>query len=645
MNEKEIALLKDNQLLKLQKEVEKLKKSIKVQKYGIVWADVPEAFEDDVENKLPVLEEVPKRAIKSKDSKPTHILIEGDNYHALTCLNYTHKGKVDVIYIDPPYNTGNDGFRYKDRRILDKFPDGTEVPREHPFRHSYWLSFMKKRLELAKTLLKDTGVIFISIGNDEVAQLKLLCDEIFVERREHNIIHWKKNQKPQNASNTISESAEFLLVYFSKTPIKLVRPMTGTRTDEGGTFKPSPLFTFDDRPRRIQVVPAGTVVECKEWKKGRIDAPRNQLAYITLLDAPKIKNGVLLNDVRVEGQWRKTETNGEYQKVIKEGRLFINSNGFPNEKSYRDENSRNVHTNLWLEAGYNELGKQTLDQILGRDNVFPYPKPVELVKEIIKSIDNPEAVVLDFFAGSGTTAQAVLEKNEEDDGRRQFILVTNNENKIMEEVCYPRIKGLINGYDFSGKVSEIIFEEPLTFNKLKKVDVVLNEIKEIEEENKQTGRYQKITKEVDGNKIVVYGEKTIKGRREGLGSSVKYYRTGFVGKHSILDADDKDKIQLAYHAGEMLSIAENTLNMVEKNEYWQLFEGSGRCTAVYFREEYDNLDDFVLMVQKLAKPTSVYIFSWEDDPYMVDFEDYGNVTVKTIPQPILEIYKQIYNLL
>src|SRR3989338_8612416 len=164
---------------KLKGEIERLKKAVKKQRYGLVWMQVPEAFEDYVENKLPILKEVPKLAIKTKDDKPTHILIEGDNYHALTCLNYTHKGKIDVIYIDPPYNTGSDGFRYKDKRIVDKFPDGTEVPKDHPFRHSYWLSFIKKRLELANDLLKDTGIIFISIDDNEFAQLKLLCDNIF----------------------------------------------------------------------------------------------------------------------------------------------------------------------------------------------------------------------------------------------------------------------------------------------------------------------------------------------------------------------------------------------------------------------------------------------------------------------------------
>ena len=140
---------KDNKILRLEKELERMKKSLRNENYGLAWIDVPEAFEDDVENKLPIVTAVPKLDIKNNDGKPTHLLIEAENYHALTCLNYTHKGKVDVIYIDPPYNTGTDGFRYKDKRVLDKYPDGTEVPTDHPLRHSYWLSFMRKRIELS----------------------------------------------------------------------------------------------------------------------------------------------------------------------------------------------------------------------------------------------------------------------------------------------------------------------------------------------------------------------------------------------------------------------------------------------------------------------------------------------------------------
>ena len=126
----------------LEKQISFLNQQVKEVKFGLNWIDVPEAFDKESENKIPILEEVPELAISNNDGKPTHILIEGDNYHALTCLNYTHRGKVDVIYIDPPYNTGSDGFTYKDKRFLDKYPDGTKLPINHPLRHSSWLSFM-----------------------------------------------------------------------------------------------------------------------------------------------------------------------------------------------------------------------------------------------------------------------------------------------------------------------------------------------------------------------------------------------------------------------------------------------------------------------------------------------------------------------
>ncbi|MBO5731707.1 MAG: hypothetical protein J6R67_10950 [Treponema sp.] len=164
-----------NQIAALYAEIEKLKnqhtKAIQRQQYGLNWIDVPEVFEKEAENAIPVLIEDKSKAIKNADGKPTHILIEGDNYHALTCLNYTHAGKIDVIYIDPPYNTGSDGFTYKDARFLDKFPNGKPVPKDDPLRHSTWLSFMDKRLRLAKNLLSDKGVIFISKYLEESSEL------------------------------------------------------------------------------------------------------------------------------------------------------------------------------------------------------------------------------------------------------------------------------------------------------------------------------------------------------------------------------------------------------------------------------------------------------------------------------------------
>ena len=140
-------------------------------------------------------------------------MIEGDNYHALKCLNYTHKGKIDVIYIDPPYNTGSDGFTYKDKRFLSQFPDGTTIPKEHPLRHSTWLSIMSKRLELAKNLLSEKGVIFISIDDNEQANLKLLCDQIFGEECFVSDVIWQNSIQPKGYLGSVSMQHNYMLIY------------------------------------------------------------------------------------------------------------------------------------------------------------------------------------------------------------------------------------------------------------------------------------------------------------------------------------------------------------------------------------------------------------------------------------------------
>src|SRR3989339_824082 len=164
---KDYSKLEKEDLLKVIEKLESRKK------YGLIWDEekTKEQFEKESENALPVLKEVKGKEIKTDPSKPTNILIEGDNYHALSVLNYTHQGKIDVIYIDPPYNTGNKDFKYNDRY----------VDREDSYRHSKWLSFITKRLRLAKNLLKDEGVIFVSIDDNEASQLKLLCNEVFGE--------------------------------------------------------------------------------------------------------------------------------------------------------------------------------------------------------------------------------------------------------------------------------------------------------------------------------------------------------------------------------------------------------------------------------------------------------------------------------
>lgn len=173
-------------------------------KYGLVWEDKPEDAEQRMVNEQPVLVEVPERAILSDDAEaPNHILIEGDNLEALTALSYTHAGKIDVIYIDPPYNTGNKDFSYND----------TFIDRENGYRHSMWLSFMDKRLEISKNLLSSRGTIFISIDDNELSQLKLLCDEIFGERNFIACPVRRRRKSQANLSKNISTIHEYVLIY------------------------------------------------------------------------------------------------------------------------------------------------------------------------------------------------------------------------------------------------------------------------------------------------------------------------------------------------------------------------------------------------------------------------------------------------
>lgn len=585
----------DNQRAQLENEIARLNKKIakyeaidlKQNNYGLVFLDVPEAFDDDVENKLPILEEVPKLAINSKDGKPIHLLIEGDNYHVLTCLNYTHKGKVDVIYIDPPYNTGSDGFKYKDKRILDKYPDGTEVPIDHPLRHSYWLSFMRKRLELARDILSDTGVIFISIDDNEFAQLKLVCDDIFTENNFVGIFTWTRKKKGSHLSNEIRKMTEYVIAYRKKNVVELFG-------ENAYKDKWQPLLKRTNSKKTLALkkgVVEATIPNGK-YKKGNYGTGGTQ---ITLENDIFVENGTVVTDFSITGRYVWTQ-NMLDEELSKGTRISINSEGFgfnvlrwdQAEKTKRPSTLINGQVGVGTNEDANEEIKKIFN-LRGDNEIFKYAKPVSLIRYLVlmASKNNKSAIVADFFAGSGTTGQAVMELNDTDTGNRQFILVTNNDeitngqkHKIMTDICYPRIKNVIKGYN--------------------------------------------------GNK--------------GLGNSIKYFKTAFVGKNNILQADDRDKIELAYNAGGMLAIAENTFEQVEKTDCWQIFESEKRYTAIYFREEFSKFDDFVERVKKLKKPASVYVFSWEKEMDFEEFEDYKNIAVKTIPQPILEIYKQIYNL-
>ena len=375
--------------------------------YGLVWEDKPEAVEERLRNKLPVLTEVKERALISdcKDA-PNHILIEGDNLEVLTTLAYTHAGRVDVIYIDPPYNTSNKDFVYND----------SFVDKEDTYRHSKWLSFMSRRLKIAKQLLSEKGVIFISIDDNEQAQLKLLCDEIFGA---NNFLASVVQKSRDSISGDLlfSTNHNYLLVYALKQSIIFAHKeefRIPSVANEKAFKNP------DNDPRG-------------PWKLNPVDGPggeRKGNPYYTFLG--------------ITGYYRYSKE--MMQKYYDDGLIIKRKNSLGKKYFLSQALSKkgDPPTTWWDDAGTTTNGTKLLQKILP-DIIFNNPKPIELITRCLQLMYK-DATILDFFAGSGTTLHATMQLNAKDGGRRRCILVTNNENNICESVTYERNKRVIQGY-------------------------------------------------------------------------------------------------------------------------------------------------------------------------------------------------------
>lgn len=401
----------------------------KQKKYGLVWEDKPEDVEERLREDLPVLIEDPDKAIISDDADaPNHILIEGDNLEALTALAYTHEGEIDVIYIDPPYNTGNEDFVYN-----DKF-----IEKEDEFRHSKWLSFMNKRLRIAKKLLSNQGVIFVSIDENEVGALRLLGDEIFLSKNFVGQWNWFKSATPPALSKKVKRTIEYILCWQSSGNDDTFRGTQKVSKSNDPFTKPQNTFKILNFPANSitcaiteGIIPAGVY--------GTSKFPNE------LLDDIDVKNGKNSNSVRFKNRFIWVQETLD-ENIRQNLYIELSKNGVLSYKrsSYNREVPPNfIDSSVGVDTTEN-AGRNLLD-IFENKKVFDYPKPVSLIKYLINFIERKNLTILDFFAGSGTTLHATMELNK-DGGKRKCILVTNNENNICEEVTYERNKRVINGY-------------------------------------------------------------------------------------------------------------------------------------------------------------------------------------------------------
>lgn len=555
-------------------------------KYGLVWEDKPEIVEERLREELPVLTEVRERAIISDDpDAPNHILIEGDNLEALTALSYTHAGKIDVIYIDPPYNTGNKDFVYNDHY----------VDKEDSYRHSKWLSFMSRRLKIAKQLLSDKGVIFISIDDNEQAQLKLLCDEILGD--ENFIATLPRITKASGkTTDKIAQNHDYLMIY-AKSESRCT--IAGISHDDKG-FK-----------------------NIDEYYKQRGKYKLNQtldydsLSYSSSLDYPITINGETFYPggnyaqylERLKGKHKRADWAWRWSEDLFN---FGYSNGFIVVKS--GKNGKRIYTKTYQRVSIEKAGDnyviiekervkpvqsiQLVNNVFSNDNAkkelgsifedipFDYPKPTFIMRYMLQTTPNCKTI-LDFFAGSGTTLHATMQLNKDDGGHRKCILVTNNENHICENVTYERNKRVINGYT-TPKGEEI---QGLTSNTL------------------------------------------------------RYYKTDFIGR----DQTSRNMRQLVYAATDMLCIKEDIYREVKtfgslklKASVSRYFEENNRRMLVIYNELA--VPAFAEEISKMDIDGKVLIYVFAPGNYAYDDEFVGildKVDLCALPAAIYNAYQKV----
>ncbi len=530
-------------------------KRIKDTTYGLVWhrekeveekldilinpdARTPnEMFSNELKGKpFPVLKEEKNREIITNQADPINLLIEGDNYHSLAVLNFTHQESIDLIYIDPPYNTGNKDFIYNDRF----------VDNEDPYRHSKWLTFMEKRLRIAKNLLKDSGLVFISIDDNEYSQLKLLCDEIFGESNFRNSIvvsRVKKNIQERQYARSLNLGHGFVLFYAM--------------------------------PKAEIVLP--TKYQKKEERWHAFDAPgiRKTMEYEIFGHKPPSGRHWMFEEKKAT-------------ELIQKGALR------PNLKTGKPQYRLEASDVTRLDTNWTDL--QEGDSKWHFENG---EKNVELIKRIVQMHPSKTCSVLDFFAGSGTTGQAVLELNKIDNGDRKFILCTNNELNGLEKEL--RARGLKEN-----EINEHGICRRFTYPRLK--DVISG---------------YKNSREFDMN---------------GLGGNLKYFSA-----YDFVEAKETDanKRKLVNKSTEMLCIKENAFELVQENGDFKIFKNCDKFVGIVFYEEA--IKGYKEAIINIEGHFNTYVFSLGDDPHEKEFINVKEkVTLCAIPEVILKVYREIF---
>ena len=577
-------------------------------KYGLVWEDKPEDIEERLREDLPVLvernDDKVHPIISDNPDAPNHLIIEGDNLAALTELSYTHAGKIDVIYIDPPYNTGNKDFIYN-----DKYVDSDDE-----FRHSKWLCFMSKRLKIAKSLLTPNGLIFISIDDNEQSALRMLCDEIFGSNNFLNCVSIKAKASSGASGGgedkKLKKNIEYLLIYSNNlSQADIVFPVSSTplmeyieeKREKGITWSYTNVMTKPGTKHYITTIKAGNgddinIYEVSDFEIQSVNAlakkqnKSEKEIYTEYIDRIfTTENAQISIRTRVADA---VDGDGlyiaEYRPVSGRNKGKLIEVGFIGSTkrlvSYLKHTCQITPHGVFKLEKIGTLWSDLSWSSVSKEGAVPFPagkKPIALIRRIIEMCPSDDCVILDFFAGSGSTAHAVMALNESDGGKRIAIIATSNENKICEDITYPRLVNAINGY---GKVAGL----------------------------------------ADNN--------------------LRYYRTEFLPRERSV----KNMRELVQASTGLLCIkndlyTEAPFGVRKMNpKYARYFENAGRRMLVVYEERAIPFIADIIKTMPEGEKIKVYVFSHGSYAYDDEFADVADrVTLCALPQAIYDAYQKV----
>lgn len=468
--------------------------------------------------------EIPYRLVECNevigDLNAGNLIVKGDNLHALKALLPYYKDKVKMIYIDPPYNTGNSSWVYNDamnapemKTWLDKTVDANDLSRSDK-----WLCMMYPRLKLLQEFLREDGTIFVSIDDAEAAHLRLILDNVFGAKNFVANLIWEKAFAPKNDAKYFSASHDHILVY-AKDITKVKINKLG-RTDEANNrYK-----NLDDDPRGVWISDNLTVKTYSEKYDYPIETPSGRIVNPSA--------GLC---------WRISRE--KLAELISDNRIWFGQEGgnVPRLKRFLSEvQDGMVPITIWghKDAGHNQEARQESNQILVGKELFETPKPTRLIRRILEIATDKDDIVMDSFAGSGTTAHAVLAQNAIDGGNRKFILVEMEE--YAKTITTERVRRVIEGYDFTGKDKTTLLEKKLTTAQILSADkmtAIAQEAQAVIDANNE--KYDKIDKEFKDNTLKIIGLNNITERKEGLGGGFRYCELGdgIIDENGGLNAD------------------------------------------------------------------------------------------------------------